>query len=135
MYCNLLSKYYVFCIQCLRRLCAPGKIENKHNMKLATHECTRGRPTMYFCRVCKVFHKFGLEHQCQMASYNGSTIFPKIMLLTSAIVSNTARFECTVCLDADGLFCDLHASLQVDENQSSYANMILVLREKVSFIP
>ena len=102
-------------------------------MKLATHECSKGRPTMYFCRVCRVFHEFGLAYQCKIGSYNGTTIFPKIMLLTSAIVSNAARFECTVCLDADGPFCDEHQLLQVDENQASYANMILLLREKESF--
>ena len=55
------------------------------------------------------------------------------MILTSSVVSNAAKSECTVCLNADSLVCDEHALLQMDETQASFSNMILLLREEASF--
>ena len=56
------------------------------------------------------------------------------MILTSSVVSNAAKSECTVCLNAESLVCDEHAKLQMDETQTSFSNMILLLREEASFI-
>ena len=88
---------------------------------------------MYYCRPCRKYHQFGLDYQCPIYCYNPVNVFPKMMILTSSIVSNTAKFECTVCLDNEGLLCEEHALLQIDEDEASFANMILLLRERASF--
>ena len=126
----------MWCGKCEKRLCANDKGKNKWSRKLQNHECVKGRRTKYFCKApsCRKYHEFGLTYQCPISCFMPVQVYPKIMILTSAIVSNAKKFECTVCLNSEGLLCEKHALLEINEYDASYANMILLFREKASII-